>query len=304
MTEKAYIFQRLKKVSRGNILIDEPLSGHTSFKIGGPADIYIQPVDQEDVVQVIEFCNREGIPRLVIGNGTNMLVSDDGWRGVVIDISKAFSHLADKGNVITAGAGVTLKKLIRYCRERGLAGLEALAGIPGQVGGGLVLNAGAFGTEIMEHVISVRLLNGEGRMELWKRNEIKAGYRKTNLPVSSILIEAQFALLEGNPKAMEMFEDGILKKRRAKQPLSLPSAGSVFKRPPNDFAGRLIEEAGLKGFRIGDAMVSRKHANFIVNCHLASARDVMRVIEEVRETVKSRFGVTLEPEIHLIGFGT
>jgi UDP-N-acetylmuramate dehydrogenase len=302
MNEKAHIFQRLKKISRGAILLDESMSNHTSYKIGGPADVYITPVDQEDVAAVLDFCNREGINRFIIGNGTNLLVSDAGIRGLVIDLSQSFSHLSTKGNVVTSGTGVSLKRLIQYTTDLGLSGLEGLVGIPGQVGGALVLNAGAFGTEIYDRVIAVRLLNDLGVLEIRKRHEIAADYRSTDLPKSGILVEAQFNLMEANPREMEVFEENILKKRRSKQPLSLPSAGSVFKRPPNDFAGRLIEEAGCKGLRIGDAMVSRKHANFIVNCHLATAQDVIRVIEEVRETVFKRFGISLELEIQLVGF--
>ena len=303
MNEKAYIYQRLKKVSRGKILLDEPMSRHTSYKIGGPADIYIRPIDQEDVSGVIDFCNREGIQRYVVGNGTNLLVSDEGLRGVVIDISKAFRHLSNKGNIVTTGAGNSLKKLIEYCTEMGLAGIESLIGIPGQVGGALMLNAGAYNTEITDKIIAVRLLNKQGVLEIRKRSDIQAEYRKTNYPEGSILVEAQFMFQEGNPQEMKDHEKNIMKRRREKQPLSLPSAGSVFKRPANQYAGRLIEEAGCKGLRIGDAMVSRKHANFIVNCHLATAQDVLRVIEEVREKVYRRFKVTLELEIHLIGFG-
>lgn len=302
MDEKAYTFQRLKKVSRGEILLDEPMSQHTSYKIGGPADIYIKPIDQEDAAAIIDFCNREGIPRFTIGNGTNILVSDLGIRGVVMDISQAFPHLSYKGNVVTAGTGVKLNQLIKYCTELGLSGLESLIGIPGQVGGALILNAGAFSTEIMDRVIAVRLLNHDGQLEFRKRNEIEADYRKTNFPKQCVLIETQFNLVEGNPTDMTTLEENILKRRREKQPLSLPSAGSVFKRPSNDYAGRLIEEAGVKGLRIGDAMVSRKHANFIVNCHYATAQDVLRVIDEVKERVLRQFNVTLELEIHLIGF--
>ncbi|MFC1569643.1 UDP-N-acetylmuramate dehydrogenase [bacterium] len=302
MNEKAYIFQRLKKVSRGQILLDEPMSRHTSYKIGGPADILIKPHDQEDVTAIVDFCNREGIPRFVIGNGTNLLISDEGLRGVVIDVSKAFQHLSNKGNVVTVGTGNLLGKLIDYCTEMGLTGLEALVGIPGQVGGALVLNAGAFNTEITDKLIAVRLLTSNGLLEIRKRNEIEAGYRKTNFPDGSILVEAQFMLQEGNPKEMKVYQENILKRRREKQPLSLPSAGSVFKRPPNDYAGRLIEDAGCKGLRIGDAMVSRKHANFIVNCHFATAQDVLRVIQEVRERVFKQFNITLQLEIHMIGF--
>jgi len=304
MHKKEHIFQKMRKISRGVILVDEPMSRHTSYKIGGPADFFFRPLDYEDVTAVIDFCNREGIPRFIIGNGTNILVSDDGLRGIVMDVSKAFKNISCKGNVVTVGSGVTLNKLIEYCTEMGLAGLEALTGIPGQTGGALMLNAGAFGVEMMDRVVQVKLINQDGVSEILNRNQIEAEYRKTHFPENAVLSEAQIMFEEGNPQAMKSFQDNIVRQRRQKQPLSLPSAGSVFKRPPNDYAGRLIEEAGCKGLRIGDAMVSRKHANFIVNSHLATAQDVLRLIEEVRAKVYKRFQIHLEIEIHLLGFGS
>jgi len=302
MDEKINIFQRLKQVFRGDILIDEPLSAHTYFRIGGPADFYLFPRDLEDLVALLDFCQREEIRRFIIGNGTNLLVHDEGYRGIAVDLSRTFSHLTCKGNVVTAGSGVDLKRLIRYCTVRGLSGLEPLIGIPGQTGGALRINAGAFGGEIYDHLLNIRLLDRYGTLEKREKREISTGYRHTDFPEEVVFVEAQFRLAEGNPKEMESVQKSILKERREKQPLSLPSAGSVFKRPPGDYAGRLIEEAGCKGLRIGDAMVSRKHANFIVNCHFASAQDVLRLINEVRERVYQRFQVELEPEIILVGF--
>ena len=302
MDPKTQIFKRLKQIFRGIIMLDEPLSKHTSFQIGGPADFYLFPKDLEDLGSVVDFCQREQLLRFTIGNGTNLLVSDKGYRGIIVDLSKTFGHIHYKESTVTVGAGVSLKKYLRYCTERGLSGLESLVGIPGQVGGAIRLNAGAWGGEIGDHLWTVRILDRFGMLERRQREEINIGYRYTDIPPDAIIVEAQFRLAEGNPKEMEAIQNTHLKKRKAQQPLSLPSAGSVFKRPVGHFPGRLIEDAGCKGLRIGDAMVSKKHANFIVNCHLASAEDVLRLIKEVRERVFKRFGVELEQEIHMLGF--
>jgi len=294
--------KKLKQVVKGKILIDELLREHTSFKIGGPADYYIFPKDLEDLSNLTSLCQQDGIPVFVIGNGTNLLVSDDGFRGVVIDISRTFRHIKTKETQVTAGAGVSLSGLISFCTIRGFSGLEPLAGIPGQIGGCIALNAGAFGREIGDLIEYVRILDKFHTLEKKTKDELNFGYRTTNLPEGSIVVEAVFNLADGNPKEMERAQNSYIKKRKSTQPLSLPSAGSVFKRPQGDYAGRLIEDAGCKGLRIGDAMVSKKHANFIVNVGFARAIDVARLIDEVRNTVFKRFGVTLEPEIRFLGF--
>ena len=295
-------FQRLKQIFRGRICVDELLSSHTWFRIGGPADFYLYPKDLEDLVSVIDFARREEIPIFVIGNGSNLLCNDEGYRGIVIDLSRTFTHVQCKGHVVTVGAGFILKDLLQYCLERGLSGLETLVGIPAQVGGAIYQNAGAYGGEIGDRLNNVRILDPYGSLERRTRDDLQPEYRKIHLAHGAILVEAQFLLTEGHPKEMEAVQRSCMKKRRDRQPLSLPSAGSIFKRPGDDYAGRLIEEAGCKGLRIGDAMVSKKHANFIVNCHLASAEDVVRLIDEVRERVLRRFDIVLETEIQKVGF--
>ena len=302
MEEPSRHFRPVNQTLRGRVLFNEPLSRHTSFRIGGPADYYAFPRDMEDLAAAIRMCNREGIPRFVIGNGSNLLVSDAGFRGLVIDLSEAFSDVRITGTTATVDAGVTLWDFLRSLAGSGLAGLESLAGIPGQIGGGLRLNAGAFGTEIGDCLTSVAILDGRGELALTDRDSIRMEYRATDFPADAVIVQARFEFREGNPADLEATHQSVLAKRRDKQPLSLPSAGSVFKSPPGDFAGRLIEEAGLKGLRIGDAMVSKKHANFIVNCQAASASDVRRLIDEVRRKVSERFAVELEPEIHFMGF--
>lgn len=304
MADQAQIhfFQRLKQTFRGRILVDEMLSEHTWFRIGGPADFYLYPKDLEDLTAMLDFAKREEIPVFVIGNGSNLLCSDEGYRGIVIDLSRTFKHVQCKGHVVTVGAGFLLKDLLQYCLERGLSGFESLVGIPAQIGGALYQNAGAYGGEMCDRLDNVRLLDPFGSLERRNKADLQPGYRKIQLLPGTILVEAQFLLSEGHPKEMEAVQQSFLKQRKEKQPLSLPSAGSIFKRPKEDYAGRLVEEAGCKGMRIGDAIVSKKHANFIVNCHLASAADVIRLIDEVRHRVLQRFGVVLELEIEKVGF--
>ena len=302
MEYKKELFQYFKKQISGMVLVEEPLSNHTTFRIGGPADIYVFPKNLDDLYNVIDFCENEEVSRFIIGNGTNLLINDQGYRGVVIDLSKTLTEIHGQGNVVHVGAGLPLDSLIQFCTERGLSGLENLIGIPGQVGGAICLNAGAFGSEVTDHLESIQILDKFSTLETLNRKELQTGYRYINIPQEDLIIGAKFILGDGNPKIMAAVQDKVLRKRRLTQPLSLPSAGSVFKRPPGDYAGRLIEESGCKGLRIGDALVSKKHANFIVNCHLASAQDVLRLIEEVKNRVLQRFGVELELEIHIIGF--
>lgn len=302
MDEKKRQFRLLVQTVRGKLLYDEPLSGRTSFLIGGPADFVFLPKDIEDLSAFVRLSESERIPRFVIGRGTNLLVADAGFRGVVVDLSKTFNAIAASGLTLTAGAGVQLWDLLLMCMERGLSGMESLAGIPGSVGGGIRLNAGAHGCEIKDRLMNATFVDSSGELVMRARNEIRMDYRTTDLPGGAVIVQAQFQMKDGSSSAIDAEQKAILAQRKAKQPLSLPSAGSVFKRPPGDYAGRLIEEAGLKNFRIGDAMVSGKHANFIVNCQSASASDVMRLIREIQERVAARFGVMLEPEINFLGF--
>jgi UDP-N-acetylmuramate dehydrogenase len=295
-------YQLIRQTLTGEMLVNEPLSKHTSFKIGGPADVYYSPPDLDNLTAALDLCRKEGIHRLVIGNGSNLLVSDEGFRGMVIDLSRGFNRMSSKGSAVMVEAGTLLQDVLTFLTERGLSGMERLIGIPGRVGGCIRLNAGAFGTEMGDRLRSIQLLRNDGTSAHLDRSMISMSYRHTDFMPEDIILEASFVLDDGNPKEMARVQQEILSKRKEKQPLSLPSAGSVFKRPQGDFAGRLIDEAGCKGLRIGDAMISKKHANFIVNVHFATARDVMRLIDEVRDRVVKRFGVMLELEIELIGF--
>ena len=296
------ILKKMQQICKGRVLMDELMSKHTYFKIGGPADFYVYPGNMEELVVLLDLCKQNGLKPFIIGNGTNLLISDAGFRGMVIDISKTFNQIQCHGYQVAAGAGVILTNLHRYCKDRGLAGLEPLFGIPGQVGGGVRMNAGAYGTEIFDLITYVKYLDESGVLMTRPVGDIEFGYRYTSIPETAIVVEVGIQLDDGNPKEIEILQQKYMKRRRASQPLSLPSAGSIFKRPPGDYAGRLIEESGCKGLRIGDAMVSRKHANFIVNCGLATADNVLRLVEEIQNRVFERFQVRLEMEVLKVGF--
>ncbi|MBN1893210.1 UDP-N-acetylmuramate dehydrogenase [bacterium] len=296
------LLNKMKQAVRGGILTREPLAGHTTWRIGGPADFYVSPKDLEDLRSVIDFSRQEGLRCFVIGRGSNLLVSDEGFRGIVLDLSEAFRHTAASGLRVTAGSGLLLGDLVDFCIRKRLKGIEKLAGIPGCVGGAIRMNAGAFGVEVADRLEWVRLVDFSGTLLQIHREQILMKYRFTDLPADAVIIEAEFRMERGDAGELARTREETLKKRREKQPLSLPSAGSVFKRPAGDYAGRLIEETGLKGLRIGDAMISKKHANFIVNCGFATAVDVLRLVEEVQERVHRMFQVDLELEIQLLGF--
>jgi UDP-N-acetylmuramate dehydrogenase len=302
LNHKSKFRRKLKENLRGAVLVDEILARHTSFKIGGPADFYVIPNDERELATLLGLCQSEEIPRFIIGRGTNLLVNDKGFRGVVIDLSQACRNFQIEDTVVVAGAGILIDDLITRSMASGLSGGEKLSGIPGSIGGAVILNAGAFGTEVKDILASVKLIDADTGIKWLSRDQIIMQYRRTDIAPDAVVLEASFNLRPGSRSEVEPIRADILTARRAKQPLSLPSAGSVFKRPPGDYAGRLIEAAGLKGLRIGDAIVSEKHANFIVNCGTASASDVYRLITEIQEIILKRFGISLEPEIHLLGF--
>ena len=286
---------------RGDILRDEPLCRHTSYRIGGPADLYLIPADVEDAAAVVRYAEEQDIPRLVIGNGTNLLVSDAGIRGIVMDLHKACGHLRAEGYIVRVGAAVSLRELTRFCEERGLGGLDFLSGIPGTVGGALRMNAGAFTGEVSDPLQCIQAIDRTGRIVQLEKSSIDFGYRRADGLESYIVTGATFALFEEDPDVIAGRRQEILQRRSEKQPLEYPSAGSVFKRPQGDYAGRLIEAAGCKGWRVGDAMVSPKHANFIVNLGHATASDVLSLIRKVQIQVREQFDVELELEIKLVG---
>lgn len=299
----------LKKI-RGEVSFNEPLAKHTSIKIGGPADIFIRPCDLEDLRTL--FKNKGTTPVFVIGEGSNLLVLDGGIQGIVVslqDCSKSIKRVAFERNdageeigVMQVEAGVKMSYLAKYAARYGLTGIEGLVGIPGSLGGALVMNAGAEGMEIGQVVRSITRVTPESIIQKMDKSEMNFEYRKTVFPPGGgIIVEAEIELRTGDRIAIQETIDRHLAKRSATQPLNLPNSGSVFKNPPGDKAGRLIESLDLKGFQIGDAAISLKHANFIVNKGDASADDVLELIKHVQKTVKEKTGIDLEREILVVG---
>lgn len=278
-----------------------PMRTRTSFRVGGPADAVATPRDAEELKRVIRYTREKGLPCFILGRGTNLLVLDGGIRGVVIDL-KGFNTLEVRSEgIVYAGAGVPLPKLIYFAMDNSLAGLEFAAGIPGSVGGAIIMNAGAADGEMKDVVKSVTLLNQNGDVEELERDNLSFSYRKLALSQGSIVLGAAFKLRQGDRADIKTRISNLLHERKAKQPLDLPNAGCIFKNPPSGHAGRMIDEAGLKGLQFGGARVSELHANFIVNNGNATAKDILSLLDDVKEKVYEKKGITLEPEIKIVG---
>jgi UDP-N-acetylmuramate dehydrogenase len=290
----------IQKIFRGKIAIGEPLKEYTWFRIGGPADYYCEPADREDVVNIVGYFQKQHFPFLILGKGSNVLVSDDGIRGAVINLGNCLSSVHAEGNTVYAEAGVTIVRFVDFCVQRGLKGVEMLAGIPGTIGGALIMNAGAYGGEISDYLVDVELLNN-GVIELRKKTEITFSYRRSGFR-NEVILGAGFTLPQGNKEEVVQIRKDLLLKRNRTQPTNMPNSGSMFKNPEGNFAARLIEQAGLKGTRIGGAQISEKHANFIVNHGDATARDVMGLINLAKKKVFENNGIHLELEVKLLGF--
>ncbi|MDB5034358.1 MAG: UDP-N-acetylenolpyruvoylglucosamine reductase [Chlorobi bacterium] len=291
----------IRKSFKGRIGLSEPLARYTTFRIGGPADIYLEPLDKADALSLIRYLRHEKIPFFLMGNGSNLLISDEGITGAVVNLETGFNYLKIDGDgVITAGAGVKLAKFVDFCISNGKGGAETLAGIPGTLGGAVIMNAGAYGGEISDHMLSVELIRGERLVKIAKE-EGGFAYRTSSLQ-GDVVLEASFEFPAGMPESMKATRRQTMLKRNTSQPVQWPNAGSIFKNPPGDYAARLIQECGLKGRMVGDAEISGLHANFIINRGGATARDVIDLIRIVRDEVKSRFGIELELEIKLVGF--
>lgn len=297
MEIKDAILSLCEKVS-----FNEPMKKHTTFKIGGCADIFCEPKNADELKKLIDFFKSNSIPHTVIGNGSNLLVSDKGVRGAVIKTGSRMAEININGDTITAGAGALLSRLARIATEKGLSGMECISGIPGSVGGALYMNAGAYGAEISDITESVTYLMPNGELVCSPRNDLKLEYRNTSfMENSGIIVSCLLRLKRGNKERIAADMAEITKRRIDKQPIELPSAGSFFKRPEGHFAGKLIEDCGLKGFTVGGAKISEKHAGFVVNFNNASAADVIGVMNGVRDRVYSETGVTLEPEVRFLG---
>ena len=286
---------------RGEVLWQEDLKRRTTFGIGGPADVWVEPADEEGLAAVAGRSRAAGCPCLVLGSGSNVLVPDEGFRGVVLHPGGALSGAAFEGRLARAGAGLLLGALLRRAQEAGLAGLEWSAGIPGSVGGAVATNAGARGESFGDCVRAVRAVAADGNFITLRREELGFGYRRSALPRDAVVVEVELELEPGEPARIAALSEEFMEKRRASQPTGMRSAGSVFKNPPGDAAGRLIDAAGVAGRTCGGASVWAKHANFIVNNGGASARDVVALMELVEREVQERFGVRLEREIRVIG---
>jgi UDP-N-acetylmuramate dehydrogenase len=294
---------------KGEIKRHEPLSRHTSFSIGGPADILAYPSDRNDLIALLSSIKKQGVSYVVIGGGTNLLVRDGGFRGVVIclqrlgtiRIEREYRSVGGTFSVVYVEAGALLPKLLGFAMEQGLTGLEFAAGIPGTVGGAICMNAGTAAGEIGDVVDSVTLISPDGTLVTRGREEIGFGYRTSNIPAGHVVLDAKIILRHGDRERIKARVMEIQDTRKQRQPWGFPSAGSVFKNPQEEAAGKLIEAAKLKGKKVGDAQVSDKHANFIVNLGKAKAKDVVALMEIVKQTVLDVHGVRLEPEIKIIG---
>lgn len=294
--------QLIQAIDKTLVLLDEPMSKHTTFRVGGPADYFVTPKSVEDVQKTVALCKNHDMPYYILGNGSNLLVGDKGYRGVVIQIYKEMNHIQVDGDVLKAQAGALLSKVGAVALEMGLAGFEFGAGIPGTVGGAVVMNAGAYGGEMKDVLKSATVLTEEGTVLVLSNEELELGYRTSIVAKKGyIVLEAEYQLKHGDSDAIRERMNELKVQRTTKQPLEYPSAGSTFKRPEGYFAGKLIQDAGLRGFRVGDAQVSEKHCGFVINLGNATAADIDELIRQVAEKVQSTFGVTLEPEVKRLG---
>ena len=284
------------------VLLEEPMKRHTTFRIGGPAEVFVMPGNLEEMQRILEICRTEDLPYFILGNGSNLLVGDGGFRGVVLQIFKKMNDVRVEGERVTAQAGVLLSKVASAAYNASLTGLEFAAGIPGTLGGAVRMNAGAYGGEMKQVLESAVVLTQEGELLTIPVEELGLAYRTSVVEKKDyVVVEATLRLKKGDQAAIREVMDDLKQRRVTKQPLEFGSAGSTFKRPEGYFAGKLIEDAGLRGFRIGDAQVSEKHCGFVINRGNATAAQVCELMQEVVKKVKETSGVTLEPEVKRIG---
>ena len=281
---------------------DEPMKIHTTFRVGGPASYFVTPETEEEVAKVIEVCTQENVPYYIVGNGSNLLVSDQGYEGVIIQIYKQMNRVEITENEIHAQAGALLSVIANRAMEAELTGFEFAAGIPGTLGGACVMNAGAYGGEMKDVLKEVTVLTDEGEFLTIPKEELELGYRTSVIAKKGyIVIEAVLELKSGNADEIRAYMDELKEKRITKQPLEYPSAGSTFKRPEGYFAGKLIQDADLRGFQVGGAQVSEKHCGFVINKDHATAADIVELMQQVSDRVEEKFGVKLEPEVKRLG---
>ena len=289
-------------VGEENVLEDEPMSEHTTFKVGGPADLYVIPESFDEVRDVLLACDEAGASRFVLGRGSDLLVSDEGYRGVIVAVGEGLMGVSVDGTEMTCQAGVDLREASEMACELGLSGLEFACGIPGSVGGACFMNAGAYDGCVADVLKCVRVLMPDGSQDAIDVKDLDLGYRRSRVASDGLVVlSATFDLEKGDPEKIRAKMDDFTQRREEKQPLEMASAGSTFKRPEGHFAGKLIMDAGLMGYRVGGAEVSTKHAGFVVNTGGATAADVHAVIEHVQDEVERQFGVRLEPEVRFLG---
>ena len=284
------------------VFTGEAMSRHTTFKIGGPADYFLMPDKGTDVGRIVKICKESAIPYFILGNGSNLLVGDGGYRGAVIQIYKNMSAVTVEGTEITVQAGALLSSVAAAAKNAALTGFEFAGGIPGTMGGAVVMNAGAYGGEMKDVLTEVTVMDEEGEIVTLPADKLELGYRTSIIKTAGyIVLEAKLQLKEGNPEVIRETMKDLTIRRTTKQPLEYPSAGSTFKRPEGYFAGKLIMDSGLAGYQVGGAQVSEKHCGFVINAGGATARDVRTLMDNVRDIVYKKYGVALEPEVKFLG---
>jgi len=294
--------QELLKHNIGTIKQNEPLAKHTTWKIGGPADAFIEVADREGIMKAVQIFEQYQVPWKVIGKGSNLLVSDKGFRGAILSLGKGFNTIRFQTSTIQVGSGFSLIRLANLAAKQGLTGLEFAGGIPGTVGGAVYMNAGAHGSDMSHIFVEGEVLRTNGLVETWKAEDFQFRYRSSQLQeTKAVLLFATLQLSIGNRKKIASDMARFKDRRRKTQPYQQPCSGSVFQNPKGDYAGRLIEELGLKGYRVGGAQISTIHANFIVNLGQAKAEDVLAIIEYVKEAVFKAYQIELVPEVELFG---
>lgn len=305
MSEYVYknLYQKLTEwMPEERVKKEEPMRLHTTFRVGGPADLFVSPNSVEEVRKVTALCREEGVPYYIMGNGSNLLVSDQGYRGVIIQFYKEMNDISVEGTLLRAQAGALLSAVANRALSESLTGVEFAAGIPGTLGGACVMNAGAYGGEMKDVLKAVTVLTQEGEVLTLSNEELELGYRTSVIARKHyIVLEAEIALSEGKKEEIQAVMDDLKERRITKQPLEYPSAGSTFKRPEGYFAGKLIQDAGLRGFQVGGAQVSEKHCGFVINKDHATAAEIAELIRQVSEKVEAQFGVKLEPEVKRLG---
>ena len=296
------IFQQLSALlPAGCVRENVTLAPYTTMRTGGPAALFAEPRNAQQLTHVHQWAQEKGLSLLILGNGSNLLIADSGFDGLVIHLGRALSEVSVFANTLTAQAGASLAAAARAAAQASLTGLEFAAGIPGSIGGAVCMNAGAYGGEIAQVIVSARVLTPEG-VRMVSKDELSLGYRSSAVMQNGwVVLEATFELAPGSPDEIKATMADLAARRREKQPLQYPSCGSFFKRPVGYYAGALIEQAGLKGYRVGDAQVSEMHAGFVINRGHATSSEIYRLMQEVQRRVQAQFGVTLEPEVRLIG---